>query len=76
MWAGIPFHMYYASFIIIKGSEEMESIQYRPLHLRDISPEKAENFIPIFLSKLLQMKQYPSLTSRSIVHPCTVIFFL
>ena len=67
---GIPSHMYYASIIIRKALEEVESIRYRPVHLRDVSQEKAENFIPNFfkqastnetISKFDSKEHYPSL---------------
>ena len=53
--------LYFASVITRKTLEGVESILYRPVNPRDISLEKAENFIPdrlcTFISWILSPKQ-------------------
>ena len=68
--------LYYASVIIRKALEGVESIQYRHVNPRDILIEKAESFIPDRLytfiigfsqqNKLLPTKQYSGLMSKRI----------
>ena len=56
--------LYYASVIIRKALEGVESIQYQPVNPRDISLEKAESFIPdrlyTFICWIISAKQASS----------------